>query len=123
MIKNVVVLGSTGSVGSSSLTVLKKNKNYKILLLTTKSNVQKIFNQAIKFKVKNVIIEDKKKYFNYKKKFKLKKINLYLGIKNIKKILKLKKIDYVINSISGIDGLEPTLNIIPYTKNILIANK
>ena len=56
MIKNVVVLGSTGSVGSSSLTVLKKNKNYKILLLTTKSNVQKIFNQAIKFKVKNVII-------------------------------------------------------------------
>ena len=67
MIKNVVVLGSTGSVGSSSLTVLKKNKNYKILLLTTKSNVQKIFNQAIKFKVKNVIIEDKKKYFNYKK--------------------------------------------------------
>ena len=73
MIKNVVVLGSTGSVGSSSLTVLKKNKNYKILLLTTKSNVQKIFNQAIKFKVKNVIIEDKKKYINYKKKFKLKK--------------------------------------------------
>ena len=123
MIKNVVVLGSTGSVGSSSLTVLKKNKNYKILLLTTKSNVQKIFNQAIKFKVKNVIIEDKKKYFNYKKKFKLKKINLYLGIKNIKKILKSKKIDYVINSISGIDGLEPTLNIIPHTKNILIANK
>ena len=53
MIKNVVVLGSTGSVGSSSLTVLKKNKNYKILLLTTKSNVKKIFNQAIKFKVKN----------------------------------------------------------------------
>ena len=35
----------------------------------------------------------------------------------------MKKIDYVINSISGIDGLEPTLNIIPYTKNILIANK
>ena len=34
-------------------------------MLTTKSNVQKIFNQAIKFKVKNVIIEDKKKYFNY----------------------------------------------------------
>ena len=123
MIKNVVIMGSTGSIGSSSLTVLKKNKNYKILLLTTKSNVQKIFNQAIKFKVKNVIIEDKKKYFNYKKKFKLKKINLHLGIKNLKKILKLKKIDYVINSISGIDGLEPTLNIIPYTKNILIANK
>ena len=123
MIKNVVIMGSTGSIGTSSLTVLKKNKNYKIHLLTTKSNVHKIFNQAVKFKVKNVIIEDKKKYLNFKKKFKLKNINLYLGIKNIKKILKSKKIDYVINSISGINGLEPTLNIIPNSKNILIANK
>ena len=123
MIKNVVIMGSTGSIGTSSLTVLKKNKNYKIHLLTTKSKVHKIFNQAVKFKVKNVIIEDKKKYLNFKKKFKLKNINLYLGIKNIKKILKSKKIDYVINSISGINGLEPTLNIIPNSKNILIANK
>ncbi len=123
MIKNVVIMGSTGSIGTSTLTVLKKNKNFKIYLLTTKSNVQKIFKQAIKFKVKNVIIEDKKKYLNFKKKFKLKNINLYLGIKNIKKILKSKKIDYVINSISGIHGLEPTLSIIPNSKNILIANK
>ena len=123
MTKYVVIMGSTGSIGSSSLTVLKKNKNFKIHLLTTKSNVQKILDQAIKFKVKNVVIEDKKKYLKFKKKFKLNKINFYLGIKNIKKILKSKKIDYVINSISGINGLEPTLNIIPNSKNILIANK
>jgi len=123
MIKNVVIMGSTGSIGTSSLKVLKNNKKFKIYLLTTKSNVQKIYNQAIKFKVKNVIIEDEKKYLNFKKKFKLKNINLFLGIKNIRKILKSKKIDYVINSISGINGLEPTLNIIPNSKNILIANK
>ena len=123
MIKNVVIMGSTGSIGTSSLKVLKNNKKFKIYLLTTKSNVQKIYNQAIKFKVKNVIIEDEKKYLNFKKKFKLKNINLFLGIKNIRKILKSKKIDYVINSISGINGLEPTLNIIPNSRNILIANK
>ena len=62
MKKNIVIMGSTGSIGTSSLSVLKKNKNFKIHLLTSKSNVQKIFNQAIKFKVKNIIIEDKKKY-------------------------------------------------------------
>ena len=123
MIKNVVIMGSTGSIGTSSLKVLKNNKKFKIYLLTTKSNVQKIYNQAIEFKVKNVIIEDEIKYFNFKKKFKLKNINLFLGIKNIRKILKSKKIDYVINSISGINGLEPTLNIIPNSRNILIANK
>ena len=53
---------------------------------------------------------------------KKKKINVYLGHDNIDKIVK-KKIDYCINSISGIEGLFPTLKIIPFTKNILIANK
>jgi len=59
MIKNVVIMGSTGSIGTSSLKVLKNNKKFKIYLLTTKSNVQKIYNQAIKFKVK---ISSKKIY-------------------------------------------------------------
>ena len=54
-------------------------------------------------------------------KINLKKINLHLGIKNINKIL--KKITFCVNSITGIDGLEPTIKIIPFTKFILIANK
>ena len=53
---------------------------------------------------------------------KKKKINVYLGHDNLNKIFK-KKIDFCINSISGIEGLFPTLKIIPLTKNILIANK
>ena len=121
MKQKVVILGSTGSIGSSTLSILK-NRNFSIELLTTKKNADKVFNQALLHNVKNVIIEDKYKYLKYKKKFKDNRIQIYHGLKNIKKIIK-KKITYCINAISGIDGLEPTLDIIPKTKKILIANK
>ena len=122
MKKEIIVLGSTGSVGSSVLNVINKNKNFKIKLLTTKKNVNKILNQAICHNVKDVIIEDKIKFLRYKSVFLKKKIKLHLGIINIKKILK-NKVTYCVNSISGLDGLEPTLNTIPFKKNLLMANK
>ena len=115
MQQKVVILGSTGSIGSSTLSILS-GKNFKVELLTTKKNVNKILKQAILHKVKNVIIEDKFKYLKYKKKFQKNNIKLHHGLKNIKKIIK-KRVSYCINSISGIDGLEPTLSIITKTKN------
>ena len=121
MSNDIIILGSTGSIGSSTLKSINKKK-IKIKLLTTNKNVNKIYKQAIKYKVKNVIIEDQSKYVKFKKKFKKKRINLFLGINAITKIIK-KKVNYCVNSISGIDGLYPTLKIIPLTKNILIANK
>ena len=123
MKSSVAILGSTGSIGVSTLSVLSKSRKYKIKLLTTNKNANKILKQASKFKVKNVIITNKKSYFKYKPIFKKKKINLFYEIDKLKKIFKKKKITYTINAISGIDGLEPTLKIIPHTKNILIANK
>ncbi len=122
MINEVVILGSTGSVGSSTLKVLENKRNYKIKLITTNKNLNKALKQAIKYNINDVIVENKKSYFYFKTIFEKKKIKLHLGIKNINKILK-NKVTYCINSISGISGLEPTLNIIPLTKNILISNK
>ena len=121
MVKSIVILGSTGSIGTTVLSVIKNN-NFKVRLLSTNKNASKLLKQAILYKVKDVIIEDEKKYKNYYKKFKRKKIRLHLGLINIKKILN-KKIYYCVNSISGIDGLSPTLDVIPITKNLLIANK
>ena len=119
---NVAILGSTGSVGTTTLSVLSKNKNYRVKLLTANTNVEKVLSQSLKFNVKNVVIFDKDKYLKFKNLFKKNKIKLHFGLSNINKILN-KKLDFTINAISGIDGLEPTLKIIPHTKNILIANK
>ncbi len=120
--KSVIILGSTGSIGASTLAAINKSNNFNIRLLSTNKNSKKILKQAIKYKVKNIIIENKNEYLKYKKLFKKKKINLYLGLSNLTKIIR-KKLDYCVNAISGIDGLEPTLDIIPLTKNLLIANK
>ena len=121
MNKEIIILGSTGSIGTTTLSVIKKD-NFKIRLLSSHKNAKKLLNQAILFKVKDVIIEDEIQYRKYKILFKKNKIRIHLGLVNLKKIFK-KRVDYCINSISGIDGLIPTLDIIPFTQNILIANK
>ncbi len=121
MNKEIIILGSTGSIGTTTLSVIKKD-NFKIRLLSSYKNAKKLLNQAILYKVKDVIIEDEIQYRKYKILFKKNKIRIHLGLVNLKKIFK-KRVDYCINSISGIDGLIPTLDIIPFTQNILIANK
>ena len=60
--KNIAILGSTGSIGLTTLKVIKKNKKkLNVKLLSTNSNVKKIYKQSKEFKVKHVIILDKKK--------------------------------------------------------------
>ena len=121
MKKTIIILGSTGSVGSSVLKSIK-NKNFKIKLLSANKNIKKLYNQAVYHKVKNVIIEDETLFLKNKNKFKKKNIKLFFGLNFIDKIIK-KKCDYCVSCITGIDGLEPTLKSIPLTRNILISNK
>ena len=59
-IKKVAILGSTGSIGTSTLEVIKKSKsNFSIELLTANNNYKKLIKQAKAFKVKNVLIKNK----------------------------------------------------------------
>ena len=119
----VVILGSTGSIGKITLNIIRPNiKNFNVILLSTHSNVKEIFQQAVEFKVKNVIIINNYKRELWKNKFNKKKIKVYSSYDNFNKIFS-KKVDYTINAISGIDGLEPTIKIIKFTKKIAIANK
>ena len=123
MVKDIFILGSTGSIGFSTLKVLKKEKkNVKIKLLTTNKNVKKILNQAIDFNVKNVVIFDKSKFFKYEKNFKKNKIKVFFSLEDVLKKIN-KKSFLTINAISGIEGLEPSIKIIKHTKHLAIANK
>ena len=115
--KKIVILGSTGSIGKTLIKLLKKDKkNIKILLLTTNKNIELLFKQATFFNVKNVIITDVNKFLEAKKKFKNKNISIYNHFNSLNKIFNHKKTDYTMNSISGLNGLGPTLNIIKYSK-------
>jgi 1-deoxy-D-xylulose-5-phosphate reductoisomerase len=124
MKKNIVVLGSTGSIGKTFLEILKKDiDNSNVLLLTTNKNINLLFKQIEVFNVKNIIVKDKKNFLKIKSKLLGKKINIYNNYEQLDKIFDKIKIDYTLNAISGLDGLKPTLGIIKFTKNIAIANK
>ena len=65
MKKNIIILGSTGSIGKTTLDIIRKDKNnFNINLLATNKNISVIMNQAIEFKVKNVIISNYKNYLS-----------------------------------------------------------
>ena len=123
MTKDIFLLGSTGSIGDTTLNILKKDKkNFKVNLLTTHSNINKIYKQALQFEVSKVVIFNKNEFFKNYKKFEKKKIKVYNSIQDAFKTDKRKSF-LTINAISGIDGLEPSLNIIKYSSNLAVANK
>ena len=124
MKKKIVIFGSTGSIGKTLINILKKDKkSFEIKLLTSNKNTKELLKQVRLFEVKNIIITNRKKFVLVQKLLKNKKINIYNDFNSIPKIFKNKKIDYTMNSLSGLDGLYPTLKIIKFTKKIAIANK
>ena len=123
MKKKIAILGSTGSIGNTLLNLIAKDKkNFEIKLLTANKNYSKLIIQTKKFNVKNLIITDKKSFKILKKKYKNSKVKIFNNFNNLGKIFN-KKIDYSMSSITGLEGLKPTLGLIKFTKKIAIANK
>ena len=120
MKQKICILGSTGSIGKSTLEIISKNRNdFDVILISGNSNFRLLISQAKKFKPKyiyssNFYLTEKIKYFCIKNK---------IIIINDLNLLKKIKFDITIAAISGIAGLLPTLNIIKFSKKILIANK
>jgi len=123
MKKKILLLGSTGSIGKSSLNIIRNYKSkLEIVALSTNKNIRLIIKQSKEFGVKNLIINDfqsYKKILNYGLN---KKIRIFNNISDFLKLNKIK-FDITIVGISGFDGLDPTLKAIPYSKNLSSANK
>ncbi len=121
MKKKISILGSTGSVGLSALSIIDKSKKkFEINLLSANKNLRLITNQIKKYNPNYFIITDKKIFVIVKKKFQSKKtkiLNSFDSIKNSKK-------SYItISAIPGLAGLFPTLKMINSSHKLLIANK
>ena len=123
MKKKICILGSTGSIGKSTLNIIRNYKSkLEVVALSTNKNVRLIIKQSKEFDVKNLIIND---FQSYKKILKYdlnKRIRIFNNISDFLNINKFK-FDVTIVGISGFDGLDPTLKVIPHSKNLSSANK
>ena len=121
MKKKIAILGSTGSIGKSTLEIIKKVNQFKVKLLVTHKNYSEIIKQINIFKPEIVVVINEEIYTKVKKKYKNKKLVLLNNIENIQKYI--KKIDVTVSAIPGIAGLKPTILFTKISKKILIANK
>ncbi len=121
MKQTISILGSTGSVGLSALSIVDKKKKYfKPFLLSANKNYKLIVKQIKKYKPIFFVVTDKKIFKKTENKFKNNKIKILNNISSLK--LK-KKSDITISAIPGIAGLQPTISMIKLSKKVLIANK
>ena len=119
---SISILGSTGSIGETTLRIIRKKKfNFDVHVLAAKSNYLKICSQINEFEPKVFVVINKKIFSKIKKKFKNKKTKIYNNYDFLEKIK--KKIDITVSAIPGITGLEPTINFTKISKKILLANK
>jgi len=122
--KNISVLGSTGSIGCSSLEVIDKlSHKFKVVGLTAGRNTQLLEEQVEKFKPKIVSLEKKEEAEDFRQKFKGKSIQVTFAQEGAEEVASFPENDIVISAITGIDGLRPTLAAVRQGKKIALANK
>ncbi len=119
--KKLIILGSTGSIGTQALEVAKRS-GYTVTALTAGSNIELLEKQAREFKVKAVAVVDSEKAKELKQKLADTDIKVLSGVEGICEIAQ-GDADTVLNSIVGIAGLRPTLSAIDAGKTIALANK
>lgn len=120
--KNIVVLGSTGSIGTQALEVAKMH-GLNVVGLAAKSNADMLYSQTLEFSPSYVCIFDTNSAVYLKEKLSGSGITVYSGMDGLCKIASLEEADIVLNSVVGMVGLKPTLAAIEAGKDIALANK
>lgn len=122
MRKRISIFGSTGSIGTSTLNVIRNNKEiFEVVTLVAGSNVERLIEQINEFNPKHVYIKSEENSKILKSRFK--DLDIYYGMKGMKDISNLTDYDIAVSALVGIAGLEPTYNMIKNGKTVALANK
>ncbi len=123
-IKHIAILGSTGSIGTQALDVIKANPNlFKAEVLTAQSNAFLLIEQALLFQPQLVVIADESKYPEVKKALAHTNIEVKAGHDALCEAVVLPQLNMVLTALVGFAGLKPTIAAIKAKKDIALANK
>lgn len=124
MKKQICILGSTGSIGTQALDVIRQHPDlYEAYALTANDSVEKLAEQAREFNPAAVVIADEARYEELKAKLADIDVKVYAGHKALCEIVEAGPVDMVLAALVGFAGLEPTIRAIKARKKICLANK
>jgi 1-deoxy-D-xylulose-5-phosphate reductoisomerase len=122
--KNIAILGSTGSIGRQALEVIESNPNrFSVEVLTAFNNVDLLIKQAKKFHPNVVVIANEDKYNEVSAALAYDGIKVYAGSAALNQVVEMGSIDMVLTAMVGYSGLIPTINAVKAGKPIALANK
>ena len=122
--KGIAVLGSTGSIGTQTLDVVRAFPDrFDIVVLTCGSNATLLVEQALEFLPQAVVVIDEAQFEFVKVKLSHTAIAVYSGTQALEEVVQFEEIDVVLNAIVGAAGLRPTIKAIENGKDIALANK
>ncbi|TCW38655.1 1-deoxy-D-xylulose 5-phosphate reductoisomerase [Thermohydrogenium kirishiense] len=120
--KNIVILGSTGSIGTQTLDVVRKSNEFRVIGLTCYNNIELMKEQIEEFKPEFVAVKDNDKALSLKKMINT-RTEIISGEEGINKVASLPNIHMVVIAIEGIAALIPTIKAIEAGHDIALANK
>lgn len=121
--KNISILGSTGSIGTQALDVIRNSDMYNVVAISANRNIDLLEKQALEFNPKIVCVADKEKAKQLKKRLNNKKVEVLGGMEGMIDLAKEETTDILLTSVVGMVGLKPTLAAIESKKTIALANK
>ena len=122
--KNIAILGSTGSIGTQALDVVRSNPDrFEVYALTANNNLDVLIQQAVEFQPQVVAIANEAYYLQLKQALGDLPIKVFAGKEAIAQLVEMEPIDMVLTAMVGYAGLKPTINAIRAGKTIALANK
>lgn len=122
--KGVAILGSTGSIGTQALEVIRAYPDkFDLQVITAQSNAKLLIEQARQFQPNAVVIADESKYQEVKEALFSEDIHVYAGNKALCQVVEFHEVHVVLTALVGYAGLKPTLAAIDAGKDIALANK
>ncbi|MXV15035.1 1-deoxy-D-xylulose-5-phosphate reductoisomerase [Hufsiella ginkgonis] len=123
-VKNIAILGSSGSIGTQALEVIRENRDrFNVTVLTVQQNAAMLVNQALEFMPEKVVIADENRYKEVHDALAGTGIEVLAGEVALAEVVTLGQVDIVLTALVGFSGLKPTLAAIRAGKDIALANK
>ena len=123
-LKSIAILGSTGSIGTQTLNVVRRHKDmFSVEVLVAGSNADLLVQQALEFDPNAVVIADASRYSQVQEALQHTDTKVFAGMSSACDLMEMGSIDIVVAAIVGFAGLRPTMRAIEHGHTIALANK